>query len=173
MDVNSEDTSQVTAEEVLKDWDSSFDYYFRSDCPDQHVRTALKQLLAHRTGDESESKAEPTIDDLNRVRWLIATNPNTPPPVLDHLVRRGDPALLERIAENPRTRPTTLANLAFHPSPEVRVAVAENSNTPIESIEMLAADESADVRYRLAESPEVPEEILQVLAEDENPYVAY
>ncbi len=108
-----------------------------------------------------------------KIRWLLAINPNTPPPVLEHLTREATPSLLERIAENPRTHATTLARLATYADAQVRAAVAENMNTTIKTIWKLVRDENPDVRYRLAESYNVPIAVLKVLAEDENPYVAH
>jgi hypothetical protein len=106
-----------------------------------------------------------------RIRWLLAINPNTPSPVLDHLSKDGPGRLLERIAENPRTHATTLARLANHENPQVRAAVAENLNISMKTLWRLARDASADVRMRLAENYTVPIAVLRVLATDENPYV--
>lgn len=106
-----------------------------------------------------------------RIRWLLAINPNTPPPVLDQLARGAQADLLERIAENPRTHSATLARLADHENPQVRASVAENINASLKTMWKLARDPSADVRMRLAESYTVPLAVLRVLVTDENPYV--
>lgn len=107
-----------------------------------------------------------------KIRWLLAINPNTPAPVLDHLTVNGTSQLLERVAENPRTHSTTLAKLAMHQDSQVRAAVTENTNMSIKTIWRLCRDESPDVRLRLAESYTIPIAVLKVLAEDENPFVA-
>lgn len=112
-------------------------------------------------------------DDVDRIRWTMAVNPNTPPIVLEKLTRVGSARLLERIAENPRASRTTLDALARHESADVRAAVAEHLNCAEETLWLLATDECPDVRYRLAESYSVPPAILDALSEDCNPYVSY
>lgn len=154
----------------------SFAYYFRWDCPDVHIKQALRNLLSNCAAAQSGQNEKQRRDyeqEVDRVRWLIATNPNTPSQVLEHLVKKSNAALLERIAENPRASAKTLRQLADYSSPEVRAAVAENLNAPIDALEVLATDENADVRYRLAENPNIPEELLKLLCEDDNPYVAH
>lgn len=171
------------------EYDLSFAYSFHWEKPEKQIKEALKVLLCNR---ESESQPEPTQNavktkkrpaekQLNtqaaleaaRIRWLLAINPNTPPPVLEHLTRNANIQLLERIAENPRTHSTTLARLATHEDPQVRAAVAENMNTSIKTIWKLARDPHPDVRFRVADSYTVPIAVLRVLAEDENPFVVH
>jgi hypothetical protein len=105
------------------------------------------------------------------IRWLLATNPNTPAPILDRLASEDVVSLLERIAEHPRTRQATLARLATHENPRVRAAVAENPNIDKKTMWRLAGDIHPDVRLRLAESYSIPLPILQALSQDDNPYV--
>jgi hypothetical protein len=111
-------------------------------------------------------------EEAERIRWLLAINPNTPPPVLEHLARDAQSRLLERVAENPRTHVTTLARLSMHTDSQVRASVAENPNISLKTTWRLAKDDSPDVRHRMAESYTVPLAVLRVLAEDENPYVS-
>lgn len=174
------------------EYDLSFAYSFHWEKPEKQIKEALKVLLCNR---ESESQPESNNADLSavktrkrpaekqlntqaaleaaKIRWLLAINPNTPPPVLEHLTRNANTQLLERIAENPRTHSTTLARLATHEDPQVRAAVAENMNTSIKTIWKLARDPHPDVRFRVAESYTVPIAVLRVLAEDENPFVIH
>lgn len=168
-------------------YDLFFLYSFNWDQPDKQIKEALKVLLCNREGDSqpepgvAKTKKKTGERQLNtqaaleaaKIRWLLAINPNTPPPVLEHLTRNANLQLLERIAENPRTHSTTLARLATHEEPQVRAAVAENINTSIKSIWKLARDPHPDVRLRISESYTVPIAVLRVLAEDENPYVAH
>jgi hypothetical protein len=162
-----------------QDYDLSFAYCFHWDSPEEHIREALKVLLFNsvadktgiKTGDKETKKA--VQEEAARIRWLLAINPNTPPPVLEHLARDQSASLLERIAENPRTHVTTLARLSSHGHPQVRASVAENPTLSIKTIWRLAKDENPDVRHRLAESYTVPVAVLRVLCEDENPYVAF
>jgi hypothetical protein len=172
----------------IVEYDLSFAYAFNWDQPEKQIKEALKVLLCNREGDSQPDgnatkavKKRPQEKQFNtqaaleaaKIRWLLAINPNTPPPVLEHLTRNAPNSLLERIAENPRTHSTTLARLATHEDAQVRAAVAENMNTSIKTIWKLAKDEHPDVRMRVAESYTVPIAVLKVLAEDENPYVAH
>jgi len=172
----------------IVEYDLSFAYSFNWDQPERQIKEALKVLLCNREGDSQPEgnttkavKKRPQEKQTNtqaaleaaKIRWLLAINPNTPPPVLEHLTRNAPYSLLERIAENPRTHSTTLARLATHEDAQVRAAVAENMNTSIKTIWKLARDEHPDVRMRVAESYTVPIAVLKVLAEDENPYVAH
>jgi hypothetical protein len=169
------------------EYDLSFAYRFRWDSPETQIREALKVLLCNeidvqsvkrpaeqgqqgQQGQQKESRKSVEAEAA-RIRWLLAINPNTPPPVLEHLSNDASLRLLERIAENPRTHTTTLAKLANHDEAQVRAAVAENMNISIKTAWKLARDESPDVRVRLAESYHVPVAILRILATDDNPYV--
>ncbi|MBS1952702.1 MAG: hypothetical protein JST89_00805 [Cyanobacteria bacterium SZAS-4] len=162
-----------------QDYDLSFAYCFRWDSHEAHIREALKVLLfnsvTEKTGPKpGERDAKKAVqEEAARIRWLLAINPNTPPPVLEHLARDQSASLLERIAENPRTHVTTLAKLSTHAHSQVRASVAENPTLSIKTIWRLAKDENPDVRHRLAESYTVPVAVLRVLCEDENPYVAF
>ena len=159
-------------------YDLSFAYRIQWEHPAEDLKEAVKVLLCARSSPAETPATDEHEDAMgeeerSRIRWLLVSNPNTPPPVLDSLVGDGSLVLLERIAEHPRTRATTLARLAFDLNPEVRCAVAENLNTPIETLLMLVNDEHPDVRFTLAEGYHVSTEILSMLCEDENPYVCY
>lgn len=163
------------------EYDLSFAYSFNWDRPERQIREALKVLLFDSLAEsQAKSEIQPRAereskraiqDEAARIRWLLAINPNTPPPVLEHLAKDTSVALLERIAENPRAHVTTLARLSTHWEPQVRASVAENPSLSIKTIWRLAKDDNADVRLRLAESYTVPIAVLRVLAEDENPFV--
>ena len=176
-------------------YDLSFAYSFNWERPEEQIKEALKVLLcaSDNNGNSPVDRAEIMTNiktketekeikkraikesaalEAARIRWLLAINPNTPPPVLDHLTRNAPSQLLERIGEHPRAHSTTLARLATHSDSQVRAAVAENMNASMKTIWSLVKDPSPDVRLRLAESYTVPIAILRVLAEDENPYVA-
>lgn len=180
-------------------YDLSFAYSFQWERPEQQIREALKVLLCNKDGDNSSESGEMTTTTMTntktktdaeaearrtalkeaaaleaaRIRWLLAINPNTPPPVLDHLTRNAPSPLLERIAEHPRAHSTTLARLAVNEDAQVRAAVSENMNTSMKTVWKLVHDSSPDVRLRLAESYTVPLAVLKVLADDENPYVSH
>lgn len=167
----------------LDQYDLSFAYAFHWDTEAQ-MREALKVLLCNKdSGDTTnmtttKPKKDRTAERDNaaleaaRIRWLLAINPNTPPPVLDHLAHNAPTPLLERIAEHPRAHAVTLTRLANHDEAQVRAAVAENINTSMKTVWKLVRDPSPDVRLRLAESYTVPIAVLKTLIEDENPYVS-
>lgn len=168
----------------LEQYDLSFAYAFHWE-KEEHIREALKVLLCNKDSGETTDRAvttKPKKDrtaerenaalEAARIRWLLAINPNTPPPVLDHLAHNAPSPLLERIAEHPRAHSVTLTRLANHEDAQVRAAVAENINTSMKTVWKLARDPNPDVRLRLAESYTVPIAVLKVLIEDDNPYVA-
>lgn len=158
-------------------YDLSFAYRIQWEHPEEDLKQAVKMLLCARSQPPTPPPVAPeeamSLAETAKIRWLLVSNPNTPPPVLDSLVGDCPCVLLERIAEHPRTRPATLSRLAFEPDPDVRAAVAENVHTPMETLQMLARDEHPDVRFRLAESYHVPMEILIELSDDDNPYVCH
>lgn len=131
--------------------------------------TGTKQRKGRKSDQDSRQQMQ---DEAARIRWLLAINPNTPAPVLEHLARDSSFSVVERVAQHPRTHTTTLARLSTHPDVRVRAAVAENFNLTIKTIWRLARDENPDVRLALAESYTVPIAVLRVLSEDSNPYVA-
>jgi hypothetical protein len=138
--------------------------------------TAMESLPNSSPRSSSSPKSENTKAaerEAARIRWLLAINPNTPTPVLEHLANDSSPTMLERIAENPRSSRATLTRLAAHGNPQVRAAVAENANLSPKTAWRLAKDASADVRMRLAESYFAPLEVLRALCGDENPYVQH
>ncbi len=177
-----EDASEMDPQKIKESLDSTFEML--------GVGEAVKALLINGMNELTEvtevvgeQKAELTVaererklalqNEAARIRWLLAINPNTPPPVLEHLSRDNHPPLLQRIAENPRAHVTTLIKLSMHSNAEVRASVAENSNLSLKTVWRLARDESPDVRLRMAESYTVPLAVLRVLSEDENPFVAH
>ncbi len=171
----------------LEQYDVSFAYSFHWE-KEEHIREALKVLLCNKDTGETvttETKEPTKVVKKNRsaerdnaaleaarIRWLLAINPNTPPPVLDHLAHNAPSQLLERVAEHPRAHSVTLTRLANNEDAQVRAAVAENINTSMKTIWKLVRDPSPDVRLRLAESYTVPIAVLKILVEDDNPYVA-
>lgn len=120
---------------------------------------------------DSKQNFQEEDEDSQRIRWLLANNPNTPVKILDDLASVESPGLVERVADNPHTSSDTLSRLALHDNPRVRAAVAENPNLSEETMWRLARDIHPDVRLRLAEGYYLPRNILQALAEDDNPYV--
>lgn len=175
------DSMSGTGESGDRQYDLSFIYRIQWRCPAIQIKEAFRLALlsplaepcaigkpvsaSHElTGEQRSHMAE--------TRRMLACNPDTPPPVLEHLAKESSVEVLERVAENAGTPAETLSRLAWDSSPSVRSSVAENANTPVESFWLLAFDDCIDVRYMLAESAHVPEEVLKRLTEDDNPYVA-
>src|SRR5579885_3145973 len=129
--------------------DAGFRWEDLSEDEKELLRAAMRARLTEPdlSLDFSAGAGDSALDpETLRIRAYVASNPNTPAPVLHHLAKTGTPQILERIAENPRAHQATLTGLADHPHPDVRARVAENHNTPLE--------------------------VLQSLCEDPNPYVA-
>ncbi len=107
------------------------------------------------------------------IALCIASDPETPTELLEHLAKTDNERLLERIAEHPNLSPFLLEILASHPSPGVRAAVAENPNVTDDILMALCNDSHDDVRYSIAENPSMRPEVLANLIEDSNPFVAH
>lgn len=155
-------------------YDTSFAYAFVWSCPEQDLNKALELLRCPLQNHESSSQCPAGSEAYDEVKTLLASNPDTPTQVLDHISEyNSHPKIAERIALNPQASAETLKRLSQSGANEVRAAVADNTNTDGETIRALARDEHIDVRFRMAENPNLSTEILQELARDENPYVAY
>jgi hypothetical protein len=157
------------------DVSSISNYFLNLGVKEALMSLLLKGLDESQLRESSAAERERKLalqEEAARIRWLLAVNPNTPAPVLEHLSRDTYTPVLERIGENPRAHVTTLIKLSMHANADVRAAVAENTNLSLKTVWRLARDEHADVRLRLAESYTVPIAVLRVLSEDENPYVA-
>lgn len=154
-------------------YDTSFAYAFKWTQP-EHLDQALNILNTlvddlHDCSDCPASKEEYT-----QIGAILASNPDTPTQVLDHLSKCANcPDVLERVAGNPNVDGSTLKRLAKCKHDMVRSAVAENLDADGDIVQALARDGNVDVRFALAENPNVAPEVLDELCNDENPYVAY
>ena len=155
-------------------YDTSFAYAYVWSSPEQDLSKALEILQCPLLDHQSTASCPAGSDDYHEVKTLLASNPDTPTQVLDHLSEYSShPQILERLAGNPQTSGATLKRLSQSTANEVRAAVADNTNADEDTIKALARDEHIDVRFRLAENPNLATEILDQLAHDDNPYVAY
>lgn len=151
------------------------------EAPDDNLHASVASILSRlhhaslveRSSAIEKSLPESANHELERIKWLVAGNPNSPPRLLALLAKGAVTGLLQKIAENPRTPAITLAELASHCESDVRAAVAENTNTPEDGLWRLILDESPDVRFSLAENYHLSLEMLYLLAEDDNPYVSF
>lgn len=104
-------------------------------------------------------------------RWAVAKNHFTPVDTLDTL--SSDPINLVRalVATNPNT-PVPVLNKLFSDEKIVRDGLSGNPNTPLKLLNVLAGDADKMVRLRVAENPSVTIDILKSLLEDSEPNVA-
>lgn len=104
-------------------------------------------------------------------RWAVAKNHFTPTDILETL--SNDPINLVRalVATNPNT-PIPILNKLFSDEKIVRDGLSGNPNTPLKLLNVLAADVDKMVRLRVAENPSVTTEILKSLLDDSEPNVA-
>lgn len=168
---------ELDCEELLNWWEpkSDISYIFRFNWRSlQQLREAVTLFLSARLHSVSE-RARKAVSETgcNRLKAMIASNPDTPADMLEYLIHVSPIAVLERVAENLNASSQTLWQLAQHECFEVRVAVAENANCPAACLEMLIDDECVDVRFRIAENPSAPIPVLYKALKDENPYVAH
>jgi hypothetical protein len=98
-------------------------------------------------------------------RWAVAKNPHTPVVILKKLAQ--DPINLVRalVATNPSTPPEILEGF-FSDEKIVRDGLSGNPNTPVKLLHVLVNDNDKMVRMRLAENPATPNETLQELLQD-------
>jgi hypothetical protein len=84
-------------------------------------------------------------DDINLVRALVATNPNTPVRYLNDFF--GDEKIVrDGLSGNPSTPQKLLNVLADDSDKMVRLRVADNPSTSEEILKRLANDESVDIK---------------------------
>ncbi len=115
----------------------------------QWVRQARRLRISLQ---ELETLAAKPIEE---VKAAVATNPNTPPALLERLVSQGSAQLREAVAKNEKSPSGLLQRLAGDESVDVRAGVAQNSHTPMETLEKLRQDTNPRVIQTLAENPVV------------------
>lgn len=168
---------ELDCEELLNWWEpkSDISYIFRFNWRSlQQLREAVTLFLSARLHNVSQ-RARKAVSETgcNRLKAMIASNPETPADMLEFLTHVSPVDVLVRVAENQNACSQTLTRLAMHEDFEVRMAVAENPNCPSICLEMLIDDRCADVRFRLAENPNAPISVLYKALKDENPYVSH
>lgn len=130
------------------------------------------------------------------VRRLVASNPNTPPLVLEDLAHDEDESVRNWVMKHPNTpvairhslspeagkdeqesdasaqEPSEIEQPPSNQGNEVtESAVAGNPSTPAKTLETLAIDDEEDVRIAVAGNPGTPAAILETLARDEEELV--
>lgn len=98
-------------------------------------------------------------------RWAVAKNPHTPTHILAKLAHDEVNLVRALVATNPNTPQECLYTL-FDDEKIVRDGISGNPNAPGELLDKLAKDPDKLVRLRVAENPATPRETLQKLAQD-------
>ncbi len=99
------------------------------------------------------------------VRWTVAKNKHTPIVTLKELSMDTINLVRALVATNPNT-PTDILQRFFHDEKIVRDGLSGNPSTPYKYLSLLADDSDVMVRLRLAENPSSPEILLEKLAKD-------
>lgn len=99
------------------------------------------------------------------VRWAVAKNHHTPSSVLDVLAEDEVNLVRALCATNPNTQVKHLEKF-FHDEKIVRDGISGNPNTPIKILKILASDSDKMVRLRVVENKSCPQEILEKLVND-------
>ncbi len=104
-------------------------------------------------------------------RWAVAKNPHTPVDVLSFLASDDVNLVRALVATNPSTPPEVLEKF-FNDEKIVRDGLSGNPNTPTKLLKILANDNDKMVRMRLAENRTAVSDVISMLLEDSDPDVA-
>ena len=102
------------------------------------------------------------------IRMKVASNPGTPPFLLESLATDTDMMVREAVAANRYTPPETLTSLAKDVRRYVRRNVAANQNTPPAALESLATYHDYYVPRYLAGNPSTPASVLEAFAQSKD-----
>ncbi len=107
------------------------------------------------------------LSDVNDMgsRWAVAKNHHTPPDILEKLAKDEINLVRALVATNPNT-PLSAMNAFFSDEKIVRDGLSGNSNTPEKLLKVLAMDVDKMVRMRVAENPGTSTLILKELLDD-------
>ena len=103
-------------------------------------------------------------DDMGS-RWAVAKNHHTPTDVLEKLAKDKINLVRALVATNPNT-PVPILNSLFSDEKIVRDGLSGNPNTPEKLLKILAGDVDKMVRLRVAENPTTSPAILKELLDD-------
>jgi len=106
------------------------------------------------------------VDDMGS-RWAVAKNHHTPSDILGKLALDEINLVRALVATNPNT-PVAILEKLFGDEKIVRDGLSGNINTPIKLLSILADDSDKMVRMRVAENPSTSQEILKRILEDED-----
>jgi len=104
-------------------------------------------------------------------RWAVAKNPHTPSDVLAFLANDEINLVRALVATNPSTPPKILEKF-FSDEKIVKDGLSGNPSTPLKLLKIFVNDVDKMVRMRLAENPSATKEILSELLTDSDPNVS-
>ncbi len=104
-------------------------------------------------------------------RWAVAKNHFTPVDILEKLAHDDINLVRALVATNPNT-PSSILSKLFSDEKIVRDGLSGNPNTPIKLLQVLANDSDKMVRLRVAENPSTPKEVLSSMIDDEDTNVS-
>jgi hypothetical protein len=104
-------------------------------------------------------------------RWAVAKNHFTPVDILEKLANDDINLVRALVATNPNT-PASILNNLFSDEKIVRDGLSGNPNTPVKLLRVLASDSDKMVRLRVAENPSTTKEILLSMTNDEDANVS-
>jgi hypothetical protein len=100
-------------------------------------------------------------DSYEPVLWGIARNPNTPPQVLEKLLREKYDTMAGVMVERAIIPPQVMGRLLEHPSPQVRGRIVHRNNLPLELADRVIRTETHDsVLISLARNPILTSELI-------------
>lgn len=105
-----------------------------------------------------------TVDDMG-ARWAVAKNHFTSINILERLANDEINLVRALVATNPNT-PVAILNKLFSDEKIVRDGLSGNANTPLRLLKVLANDSDKMVRLRVVDNPSASRELLTSMLED-------
>ncbi|MEU0237390.1 hypothetical protein ABZ234_06825 [Nocardiopsis sp. NPDC006198] len=108
------------------------------------------------------------------VRRAAARRPDTPPDVLERLVRAEGEVFSDRpvLVDHPNYPRHTLPALVDEADPRVRLLALQDPDLPVTALRRLAAADESFLRSGVAKHPNVTDALLEQLLSDPDPHVA-
>lgn len=105
-----------------------------------------------------------TVEDMGS-RWAVAKNHFTSAQTLERLANDEINLVRALVATNPNT-PISILNKLFSDEKIVRDGLSGNANTPLKLLTVLASDSDKMVRLRVVDNPSATKELLTSMLED-------
>ncbi|WP_207709556.1 hypothetical protein [Actinomadura macrotermitis] len=139
------------------------------DCP----HAVFRRVLASCSDLPEEAWRRLDNDPVVSVRRAAARRPDTPPEVLERLVRdHGDVVnIAPGLVEHPNFPRHRLRTFIDEPNPRVRYSALADPELPVAALQRLAADAEDSVRRGAARHPNITDALLEQLLSDPDPNV--